>query len=46
MQCPVLLQNKNNTLPISKIIGTLAFIGSLGDDQDNQIGCAVPDGKP
>ncbi len=46
IQCPVLLQNKNNTLPMSKSISTLAFIGSLGDDPDNQIGCAVPDGSP
>lgn len=33
-------------MPISPNIGTLAFIGSLGDDPDNQIGCAVPDGYP
>jgi beta-glucosidase len=45
-QCPVLLQNKNKTLPISKTIGTLAVIGSLANDPDNQIGCWAPDGKP
>jgi beta-glucosidase len=45
-QCPVLLQNKNKTLPISKTVGTLAVIGSLADDPDNQIGCWAPDGKP
>lgn len=44
-QCPVLLQNKNGTLPISKTIGKLAVIGKLADDPDNQIGCWAPDGK-
>lgn len=44
-QCAVLLQNKNKTLPISKTIGTLAVIGGLADDPDNQIGCWAPDGK-
>jgi beta-glucosidase len=45
VQCPVLLQNKNKTLPISKTVGTLAVIGSLADDPENQIGCWSPDGK-
>lgn len=45
-QCAVLLQNKNKALPVSKTIGTLAVIGSLADDPDNQIGCWAPDGKP
>jgi beta-glucosidase len=40
-----LLQNKNNTLPISKAIGTLAVIGGLADDGDNQLGCWAPDGR-
>lgn len=44
-QCPVLLQNKNNTLPISKTVGTLAVVGGLADDPENQLGCWVPDGK-
>jgi beta-glucosidase len=44
-QCPVLLQNKNNTLPISKTIGTLAVIGALADDGDNQLGCWAVDGR-
>lgn len=44
-QCPVLLQNKNKTLPISKTVGTLAVIGGLADDPENQLGCWVPDGK-
>jgi beta-glucosidase len=44
-QCPVLLQNKNKTLPISKTVGTLAVIGQLADDPENQIGCWAPDGK-
>lgn len=45
IQCPVLLQNKNNTLPVSKTIKTLAVIGSLGDDPNNQIGCWAGDAK-
>jgi beta-glucosidase len=45
VQCPVLLQNKNKTLPISANIGTLAIIGALADDPDNQIGCWAPDGR-
>lgn len=45
MQCPVLLQNKNQTLPISSAIANLAVIGSLADDPENQIGCWAPDGK-
>lgn len=44
VQCPVLLQNKNKTLPISNTIGSLAVIGALADDQVNQIGCWAPDG--
>lgn len=45
MQCPVLLQNKNKTLPISNTIANLAIIGALADDPDNQIGCWAPDGR-
>jgi beta-glucosidase len=45
-QCAVLLQNKNKTLPISSTIGSLAVIGALGDDPENQIGCWAGDGKP
>ena len=45
VQCPVLLQNKNNTLPISSSIGSLAVIGALADDPDNQIGCWSIDGR-
>ena len=44
-QCPVLLQNKNQTLPISNNIGSLAIIGALADDPDNQIGCWAIDGR-
>ena len=43
--CPVLLQNKNNTLPVSKSIKSLAIIGALADDPDNQLGCWAPDGR-
>ena len=45
LQCPVLLQNKNKTLPVNRNIATLAVIGALADDPDNQIGCWAPDGK-
>lgn len=45
LQCPILLQNKNNTLPISTTIGKLAVIGALADDPENQIGCWAPDGR-
>lgn len=45
LQCPVLLQNKNKTLPIAKNIQNLAVIGALGDDPDNQIGTWAPDGR-
>ena len=45
VQCPVLLQNKNNTLPIGTSLGSLAVIGALGNDPDNQIGCWAPDGR-
>ncbi len=45
LQCPVLLQNKNNTLPIGNSLKNLAIIGALADDPDNQIGCWAPDGK-
>jgi len=43
--CPVLLQNKNKSLPIGSSLSTLAVIGALGDDPDNQIGTWAPDGK-
>lgn len=46
LQCPVLLQNKNKTLPIGTNLGSIAIIGALADDPDNQIGCWAPDGKP
>ena len=45
LQCPVLLQNNNKTLPISKTTKNLAVIGALGDDPDNQIGTWAPDGR-
>ena len=45
LQCPVLLQNKNKTLPISTNIGNLAVIGALADDPENQIGCWAGDGR-
>lgn len=45
LQCPVLLQNKNKTLPIGSNIKTLAVIGALADDPENQIGCWAPDGR-
>ena len=45
LQCPVLLQNKNKTLPISNTVASLAVIGALADDQENQIGCWAGDGK-
>ena len=44
-QCPVLLRNQNKTLPISKTVGTLAIIGKLADDPENQIGTWAPDGQ-
>ena len=43
--CPVLLQNKNKTLPIEESIKSLAVIGALSDDPDNQLGTWTPDGK-
>ena len=45
IQCPVLLQNKHSVLPIRKNVKTLAVIGKLADDPENQIGCWAPDGK-
>lgn len=45
LQCPVLLQNKNKTLPIDPNIANLAIIGALADDPENQIGCWAGDGK-
>lgn len=42
----MLLQNKNQTLPVDSNIPTLAIIGALGDDPENQIGCWAGDGKP
>lgn len=45
LQCPVLLQNNNKTLPIDPSIPTLAIIGALADDPQNQIGCWAGDGK-
>lgn len=45
LQCPVLLQNKNKTLPIDTSIVSLAVIGALGDDPENQIGCWAGDGR-
>lgn len=43
--CPVLLQNKNKTLPIATNIGSLAVIGALADDGDNQLGTWSIDGR-
>ncbi len=34
----VLLKNKNNTLPISKKVRTIAVIGPLGDSRENMLG--------
>ncbi len=34
----VLLKNKNNTLPVSKEIKTIAVIGPLGDSRENTLG--------
>jgi beta-glucosidase len=45
LQCPVLLQNKNQTLPINNTIGSLAVIGALADDPENQIGCWAGDAQ-
>lgn len=45
VKCPVLLQNKNKTLPMSNGIRNLAIIGALADDGENQMGCWVPDGQ-
>ena len=44
-QCPVLLRNQNKTLPISKTVATLAIIGKLADDPENQIGTWAPDAQ-
>ena len=45
-QCPVLLQNKNNTLPLKKKQGTtIAVIGKLADDPENQIGTWAVDAR-
>ena len=46
LQCPVLLQNKNKTLPINNDIKNLTIIGALADDPLNQIGCWAPDSRP
>jgi beta-glucosidase len=43
IQCPVLLQNNHNVLPIRKNVKTLAVIGKLADDPESQIGCWAPD---
>lgn len=43
--CPVLLQNKNKTLPIGTNVGSLAIIGALADDGDNQLGTWSIDGR-
>lgn len=32
LQCPVLIQNNNKSLPIDKNISSLAIIGALADD--------------
>lgn len=45
LQCPVLLQNNNKALPIDTNIASLAVIGALGDDPENQIGCWAGDGR-
>lgn len=46
IKCPVLLQNKNQTLPIDRSISCLAVIGALADDKDNQIGTNAGDANP
>lgn len=46
MQSAILLQNKNNRLPLNKsTLKTLAIIGPLADDAQNQIGCWAGDGQ-
>jgi len=45
LECPVLLQNNNKTLPVPSNIGTLAIIGALADDPVNQLGCNTGDGR-
>lgn len=44
LQSAVLLQNTNKTLPLSKTLKSIAVIGPLADDGDNQLGCWAPDG--
>ena len=46
MPSPVLLQNKNKTLPINSNIKNSVIIGALADDPLNQIGCWAPDSRP
>jgi beta-glucosidase len=45
IQSTVLLQNKNNTLPLSKEIKKVAVIGPLADAPHEQMGTWVFDGK-
>ena len=45
LECPVLLQNKNKTLPLSSQITKLAVIGSLANDGENQLGTWAIDGR-
>lgn len=42
----MLLQNKNQTLPIDTSIPCLAVIGGLADDKNNQIGTNAGDANP
>lgn len=41
----VMLKNNKSTLPIVSSTKTLAVIGPLSDDQENQIGCWAPDAQ-
>lgn len=42
----VLLKNANNTLPLSKSVGTLAVIGPMADDSRSAIGNWAAAGRP
>lgn len=46
IKCPILLQNKNQTLPVDPSTPCLAVIGALADDKDNQIGTNAGDANP
>jgi beta-glucosidase len=44
-QCVVLLKNDNRALPLAKGLRSLAVVGPLADDPQNQIGCWACDGS-